>query len=147
MSYSLDEDLLLEFSESELAILTGDPSGTTIDWDRVAHARVSGDSVIDTYLWGVYVVPFTEEPLPPLLRKLSIDLTVVNLFEIAYKNSAVPNSIVWRRIYAIKMLKDLRDGAITLMDYEHTNNPPETILSNKTDNKRLFSDDVLDLFT
>ncbi|MFH1049314.1 MAG: DUF1320 domain-containing protein [bacterium] len=147
MSYSVDNDLLFEFSESELAILTGDPTGTTIDWDRVEFARINADRTIDTYLWGVYQVPFTEEPVPPLVIKLSVDLTVVYLYEIAYKNSSVPNSIIWRRIYAIKMLKDLREGVITLMDLEHSTNPPKTILSNKTDNQRLFSDDVLDEFS
>jgi len=147
MSYSVDDDMLYEFSESELAILTGDPTGTTIDWDRVAFARDNSARTIDTYLKGVYEVPFSEEPVPSLIRKLSIDLTVVFLYEIAYKNSSVPNSIVWRRIYAIKLLKDLRDGIVTLADGENPVNLPTTILSNKTDKQKLFSDDVLDQFS
>ncbi len=147
MGYSTDADLLLEFSESELAILTGDPTGTTIDQDRVDFARLNADRTIDTYLWGVYNVPFVEEAVTPLIRKLSVDLTIVYLYEIAYKNSSLSNAIVWRRIYAFKMLKDLRDGKITIIDIEHGTNPPETILSNKTDNQRIFSDDVLDKFS
>lgn len=147
MSYSTDEDLLYEFSESELAILTGDPTGTTIDWDRVAFARDNSARTIDTYLKGVYEVPFKEEPVPSLIKKLSIDLTVVFLYEIAYKNSSVPNSIVWRRIYAIKMLKDLRDGIIALSDGENPINLPQTILTNKSEDDKIFSSDVLDKFT
>ena len=60
MAYSIYDDLLFEFSKSELAILTGDPTGTTVDIDRVNFARVSADTMIDTYLWGVYDVPFDE---------------------------------------------------------------------------------------
>jgi phage gp36-like protein len=146
MSYSVLQDLLYEFSESELAILTGDPTGTTIDEDRVNAARLYADRTIDSYLEGIYNVPFVAEAIPPLIVKLSADLTIVNLFEIAYKNSALPNTIVWRRIYGIKMLKDLRIGKIAIMDLEHSINPPESIKSNKTDNQRIFSDDVLDQF-
>lgn len=147
MSYSTDEDLLYEFSESELAILTGDPTGTTVDWERVGFARDNSARTIDTYLKGVYEVPFNEEPVPSLIRKLSIDLTVVFLYEIAYKNSSVPNSIVWRRIYAIKMLKDLRDGIVTLSDGENVINLPESILTNKTSTDKIFSRDILDQFS
>lgn len=147
MSYSTNEDLLYEFSESELAILTGDPTGTTVDWDRVSFARDSSARTIDTYLKGVYEVPFKEEPVPSLIRKLSIDLTVVFLYEIAYKNSSVPNSIVWRRIYAIKMLKDMRDGLITLSDGENVLNLPETILTNKLSSDKIFPDNILDQFS
>ena len=147
MSYSIDEDLLYEFSESELAILTGDPTGTTIDWDRVAFARDNSARTIDTYLKGVYEVPFSEEPVPSLIRKLSIDLTVVFLYEIAFKNSSVPNSIIWRRIYAIKMLKDMRDGIITLSDGDNLIKLPQTILSNKKEDIKLFSDDILNQFS
>lgn len=146
MSYSIDDDLLFEFSESELAVLTGDPTGSTIDWDRVNFARVNADSTIDTYLWGVYNVPFIEEPLFPLIRKLSVDLTVIFLYEIAYKNSALPNTVVWRRIYAFKMLKDLRDGNIKIMDSTQPLSLENTILSNKSGVQRIFSDDVLDKF-
>jgi phage gp36-like protein len=146
MSYSIDDDLLFEFSESELAVLTGDPTGSTIDWDRIQFARINADSTIDTYLWGVYSVPFTGEPVYPLIRKLSVDLTVIFLYEIAYKNSSLPNTVVWRRIYAFKMLKDLRDGNITILDLEHSTSPPDTIISNKSGVQRIFSDDVLDKF-
>jgi len=114
MSYLIKNDLLLEFSESELAVLTGEPTGKTINWDRVEFASLNADKAIDTYLWNIYQVPFAEESVPSLVRKLSLDLTVVYLHEILYKNSEIPNAIIWRRIYAIKMLKDLRDKKIIL---------------------------------
>lgn len=146
MEYSLPLDILLEFSESELAILTGDPTGIQIDWERYDYARVNADRTIDTYLWGVYNVPFDETQIYPLIKKLSVDLTVCSLYEIAYKDSVVPNTIVWKRIYAYKMLKDIRDGNITIGDTQHTEYPPETILCNKTDKKRIFNEEVLDSF-
>jgi len=146
MEYSIYEDILLQIPESELAILTGDPTGTTVNEERVTTARINADTTIDTYLWGVYNVPFTVEPIYPLIRKLSVDLTIVYLYETAYKDSNLPNTIIWKRIYAFKMLKDLRDGKITVMDLQRIIEPPPTILTNKTDD-RIFSDDELDKFS
>lgn len=146
MEYSIYEDILLQIPESELAILTGDPTGTMVNTERVTTARINADMTIDTYLWGVYNVPFTEEPIYPLIRKLSVDLTIVYLYETAYKDSNLPNTIVWKRIYAIKMLKDLKNGKITVMDLQRINDPPPSIITNKSD-ERIFSNDDLDKFS
>ncbi len=144
MAYSIQDDLLTQISESELAILTGDPTGTTIDWTKYEFARINADYTIDIYLYGTYNVPFTIEPVYPIIRKLSVDLTLTYLYEAAYKDSAIPNSIVWRRINAIKMLKDLRDGNIVIEDLQRLISPPKSIISNKENNKRIFNKDVLD---
>jgi len=146
MEYSIYEDILLQIPESELAILTGDPTGTNVNEERVTTARINADTTIDTYLWGVYDVPFTEQPIYPLIRKLSVDLTIVYLYETAYKDSNLPNAIVWKRIYAFKMLKDLRDGKITVVDLQRIAAPPPSILTNKSDD-RIFSDEELDKFS
>lgn len=114
MSYSTDNDLLAEFTTSDLARLTGDPSGVTIDYDRIEHARADADSIINGYLVGRYPLPL-EEPLDPLIIKLSVDLTVVHLFEFAYSKGTMPNTVVWRRINALKVLKDLMNGSAGLM--------------------------------
>lgn len=146
MEYSIYEDILLQIPESELAILTGDPTGTTVNLERVDAARTNADSTIDTYLWGVYNVPFVEEPIYPLIRKIAVDLTIVYLYETAYKDSNMPNTIIWKRIYAIKMLKDLRNGLITVTDLQRITEPPPSILTNKTED-RIFSNDELDKFS
>jgi len=144
MAYSLPLDLLTQISESELAILTGDPTGTTVDWTKYEFARISADHTIDIYLWGVYNVPFIEEPVYPIIRKLSVDLTLVYLYEAAYKDTNLPNAIVWRRINAIKMLKDLKDGTIAIEDLERLISPPKSIISNKTNSPRIFDKNILD---
>jgi len=114
MSYSTDNDLLAEVSEYDLAKLTGDSSGTTVDYDRIERSRADADSIINGYLMGRYEVPL---PIPydPLIVKLSIDLTMVHLFEFAYSKSSMPNTMVWRRINALKILSGLTTGVVGLM--------------------------------
>ena len=146
MPYSTQDDILFEISESELAVITGDPTGTTVDWSKYEFARINADTTIDIYLYGVYNTPFTEEPIYPIIRKLSVDLTLVYLYEAAYKDSVVPNAMVWRRINAIKLLKDIRDGKVVIEDLERLISPPKSLLSNKTNEKRIFNDNVLDYF-
>ncbi len=146
MPYCEREDLSFEFSDAELAVLTGDPTGNEINYERVDFAIVNASSTIDAYLWGVYGVPFEKEPIFPFIRKLAVDLTVVYLYEIAYKNGQVPNAVVWRRINAIKALKDLRDGKIEIEDLEKLISPPKSIQSNKIGAERLFDEEESDSF-
>ncbi len=144
--YSTYDDLLIEFSEAELAKLTGDPTGMSIDYDRVDYARTSADTTIDSYLWGVYDVPFDAEPIYPLIRKMSVDLTIAYLYEIAYKNTTLPSQVLWRKLNAIRTLKDMRDGNITIMDLERVKSPPPKVIAKKSDGDRIFSSNLLNKF-
>jgi len=145
MAYSSDTDLQKEFSDEELARLSGDPTGMTINIERTTYARQNADSIIDAYLHGRYQVPFGDTP-DPIINKISIDLTVSNLFDYAYNSSSVPNTIVWRKINAIKMLKDIRAGYISLLNASPGTNAPPPIISSKSGVARTFGDDVLDQF-
>ena len=145
MAYSSDSDLLKEFSTEELARLTGDPTGTTIDTDRTTHARTNADAMIDAYLHGRYTVPF-ESPVDLIINKISVDLTVVNLYDYAYRDSSVPNTVVWRRIYGLKLLKDIQKGYVSIQNASHGTNAPPPLVSNKSEQDRFFGDEVLDQF-
>ncbi len=145
MAYSSDEDLLKEFSESDLAVLTGDSTGTTINTDRTAYARNNADTMIDSYLHGRFDVPFIEE-INPIIKKISVDLTIALLFEIAYCKTTVPSTITWRRINALKMLKDIQAGLVSLTRTTPATDAPPPIISNKNGSERIFSDDLLDTF-
>ena len=50
MAYTIETDLLNEFSVAELARLTGDSTGSMIDSDKVALAADSAQAEIDSYL-------------------------------------------------------------------------------------------------
>lgn len=144
MAYSSNEDLLLEFSESELARLTGDLTGVEINEGRTDYARANADSIIDTYLFGRYKVPL-EAPIDGIIRKISNDLTVFNLYEFAYRNSIVPSAVSWRRFNTLKLLKELQLGNIALVSAGLTASPP-FMHSNKSGSIPLFNKSTMDDF-
>lgn len=141
MAYSSDSDLLKEFSQSELARLTGDSTGQNIDTGRITYARINADAVIDAFLTGRFKTPLTN-PIDSIIKKLSVDLTVANLFEYASCRTAVPNTIVWRRINAVKMLKELQSGGMSLSSVSAGTSAPPPIVSNKKESDRIYDDEV-----
>ncbi len=146
MPYSDIDDLLKEFKADELAMLTGDPAGQQINVVRVDYARELAEAVINSYLYGRW---FAEGEVPPdmLLRKLSVDLTVYNLFEFCYARTEVPTTIIWRRANAFELLKKLQAGDIALISlYGATENPP-AIRTNKKYKKRTFDEDLLNKYS
>ncbi len=145
MAYSTNDDLLKEYSESELAILTGDPTGLTINQDRLNYARDNAEAMINAYLYGRFDVPFTGG-INPIIKKISVDITIALLYEISYNRTTVPSTITWRKINAVKMLKDLQAGNVSLTGSHPAMNAPPPLISNKTGNDRIFDEELLDQF-
>lgn len=143
MAYSTDADLLKEMSASELAKLCGDPTGVTLDTARTAHARSNADRTIESYLLGRYASQVTM-PNTPIINKLSIDLTVVNLYEFAYAKRVMPGTILIKKQEAMNVLRDFQSGKISFLDYTPTTSfSPEIITNN---NVKLFTKGTLDEF-
>lgn len=145
MAYSSDTDLQKEFSSSDLAKLSGDPSGSSVDSDRTTYARANADAMIDSYLFGRYNVPFNS-PIDPIIRKLSVDLTVTNLYDYANHRSSIPNTIVWRKLNAIQLLRDIQRGFVSIATEDTSSAMDNAIISNKTEDDRHFSESMLRQF-
>lgn len=143
MNYLDVQDLLLEFTEEELARFTGDTNGVVIDGGIVDGLIKYAETLIDSYLSGVYQTPFQEQY--PIIKRICKELTVVNLFNRSYKNGGLPNSIVWRKIEAMKLLEDLRKKKISLVYDEESKSAP--IISNKSEADRVISKEELDQYT
>lgn len=144
MPYSTDNDLLKEYSESELAKLSGG-SGTTVNTDRTDYARSNADALIDAYLFG-RVPDSYKTSVPQIITKISVDITIAYLYDIAYCNGSVPNAVTWRKINAVKMLKDIQKGDIQLIDSNPGVNSAPPIFGNKNSKSQVFNDDILDEF-
>ncbi|MDA3844622.1 MAG: DUF1320 family protein [Candidatus Kapabacteria bacterium] len=143
MSYSDIDDLRKEINEDDLARLTGDIDGLTVNETRVTAASEKAFDVINTYLRGRFTVPLIE-PIDPIIKSISIDLTFAYLYEEAYATGSVPSTIVWRKIMTLKMLKDLRSGLYTLNPaYNQQGESQPQILSNKSISERSFSSDQM----
>lgn len=143
MAYSTDADLLDEMSASELAKLCGDPTGVTLDAARTAHARSNADRTIESYLLGRYASQ-TTMPNTPIIRKLSIDLTIVNLYEFAYAKRVIPGTILIKKQEAMKTLQDFQSGKVSFLDYIPGAKFSAEIITNN--NVKLFTKGTLDEF-
>ena len=143
MAYSNIEDIRKEINEDDLARLTGDIDGLTVNEERVTTALEKAFDTINTYLRGRFTVPLIE-PIDPIINSISTDLTFAFLYEEAYATGSVPSTIVWRKIMTLKMLKDLRSGQYTLDPaYNQQGESQPQILSNKTGSERSFSSDQM----
>ena len=78
MAYSTQADIEAQLSEAELIQLTDDADAGVVDASVVARAIADADDEINSYLQERYTVPLN--PVPGLIRKLSVDLAVYNFY-------------------------------------------------------------------
>ncbi len=145
--YCSINDLLKEFTTTELSDLTGYTSSSGGYDDRINTAINNASATIDAYLSDKYQTPIAE-PVPELIKIIAIDLTIYNLYENAFKTSEIPNTIVWRKSEANKMLNDLKNGTLSInsgsIDYDSITN--KQIIINKTETDRIFTKIILDSY-
>lgn len=136
-NYTSIDDLELEFSNSELAKLTGDPSGATINNDRIDNACQYAKSLIDATLFGLYSLPIEAENI--IIKNISKDISIFRLYQMEYKNRSIPDNILIRYNSALKMLDNCKNGKFE-NEIIHNGN---SIISNKTAENRYFSNEKL----
>ncbi len=139
MAYTSISDLEKEFSNQDLARLSGDPSGTVVNTARLNHIISKADAVVSAYLVGRYpqqgILPIT-----PVINFIATELAVVFLFENAFAKRIIPQTILLRRVQAYEFLKEYTDGKISLMEIESLNKSA-AYLTNNNINKRDFNDE------
>lgn len=142
MAYSSNTDLLKRFTSSELARLSGDETGTTIDTARTDVARDMADATIDATLKGRYEVPFSQPD--PLIISISVDLTIYHLYRIEYGEFPLPQEIVGYYEESLQLLDDIRSGELYIGDFTAGIDAPPTIISSKSGGNRIYSEDIMD---
>ncbi|MCX6153745.1 MAG: DUF1320 family protein [Candidatus Kapabacteria bacterium] len=143
--YSSYEDLCVELTTTELARLTGDPTGQIVNADKILYAIKQAKNIIDSFLYGRYTLPLPDAT-DPEIQKISIDLSLVQLHEMAYRTALIPQTVIQRKIAAISKLKDIQDGKLVLSFAKAATNAPPVIVTNKTVANRIFDDRTLDNF-
>lgn len=139
--YFTNQDLAAELTTVNLTRVTG---GDTIDYDVVNNARANAEALVNSYLNGRYPVPFEGE-IDPIVKKISIDLAIVNLYENDRITGILPDTVKYRRNNAIALLEKLQKGDIIMQNYAASKNAPPAIYSNAKE-KRIFNKDLLDDF-
>jgi phage gp36-like protein len=111
MAYSTQTDLEEQISQAELIELTDDAGSGSVDTSAVARAIADSDAEIDSYCGSRYTMPFA--PVPVMIRKLSVDIAVYNLFSrrVLLK---IPEDRQKRYDNAIRFLRDVSKGLISL---------------------------------
>lgn len=111
MAYSTQTDIEEQVSQAELIELTDDTGAGTVDISAAARAIADADAEIDGYCGARYTVPFS--PAPAMIRKLSVDIAVYNLFS-RRSNLKIPEDRQKRYDNAVRFLRDVSRGLISL---------------------------------
>jgi phage gp36-like protein len=145
MKYLELADLVTEFSEEELVLLTDGTLPNTFNDGRINMAADKVGAIIDSKLKSRYSVPFTDPP-PFLIRKIAYDLIVNNLYEMNEQTTAMPSTILRRKNEAEELLSELAAGTIIMYDEDYEGVYPNMIISNKSGEQREFSSVQLENF-
>lgn len=145
MAYSTQSDLLEQISEDELIELTDDAAAGVVDTDAVTRAIVDADAEIDGYCGKRHTVPFTT--VPEIIRKLSVDLSIFNLYA-RRSHLEVPDSRQKRYDAAIRFLRDVARGIVSLGEDDPEGSPPDSNAPEmaSTNPTRVFSRDTMSGF-
>jgi phage gp36-like protein len=109
MSYCTQADILEQLDEDVLVQLTDDDDIGVVDGDVVTRAIADADAEIDSYCGTRHDLPFS--PVPVMVRKLSVDLSIYNLYA---RRRGVSEDRQKRYDNAIRFLQDVARGRITL---------------------------------
>ncbi len=137
MSYSTKEDILKQISQERLIELTDDEGIGQFNESVISEAIEDADSRIDTYCGTVYTVPFS--PVPEILKRLSVDIAIYNLFS----RRGIGDEVREKRYdNAIRLLKEISTGKVTLGKVpEPKDNPERRAQLNAQD--RIFNRDTM----
>lgn len=142
MAYSTLTDLEKSIPEAQIIQLTDDESAGAVNEDVVDEAIAWADDLIDNHARGKYPVPIT--PVPEMVKKISVDLVIFWLYtrRQAYE---IPDGVQTRYNAAMRLLEKIQRGTIVL-EAETGDVDTSEMRTNKTEDDRIFNQDVLDTF-
>lgn len=113
MSYSALADLQAAVESALLVQLTDDAASGSVDSAKIARAIADADAVIDAHLRAHYSTPLAS-PTPALVRMLSVDLALHQLYERRAAHFGMPEHMRDKHKNAMALLGKIREGAIDL---------------------------------
>jgi len=110
MPYSTLDDLKKLIPEEILVQLTDDEETGSVNQARIDEAIAQADAEINAYCSPRYEVPFS--PAPELVRKLSVDIAIYNLY--SRRAEEIPATRSERYKNAIRQLEGIAKGIVSL---------------------------------
>lgn len=133
--YSTIEDIKGMVDEGVLINLTDDQSTGSINEARIEEAINDADSEINGYLQKRYPLPLPSTP--PVIKKLSKDIALYNLFSRkGIDKNSTDEIILDRYKYAVRFLENLSKGQVSLGIETQVKSTIEISISS---NRKLFS--------
>ena len=111
MSYCSINDIQSVIANDDLAQLTNDSGGDTVDSNKITDAINYVDNIIDGYLRGRYNLPPTS--IPDELKYLAVDFTVYRLYS-RRLYTEIPDSVLKKYYEVIKTLEKVQKGVFNL---------------------------------
>lgn len=112
MMYISNLELVNELTHQGLALLTGDPTGVVVNQPKVDAAILYSSNLIDVYCYGRYETPLL--PTPDVIRDIAVALTIYNLYVFEKRDDLISSVVIYRKLDAIRMLRDIAEGKLHL---------------------------------
>lgn len=140
MPYSTVDDIKKMLPEELIVQLTDDEATGAINQARADEAIAQADAEIDSYCGERYGVPLS--PVPEIVRKLSVDIAIYNLYSRLVKD--MPEVRAERYRSAIRQLEAIAKGNISLgVDSEPKASKSGRAETNKAEDENVFSREKL----
>ncbi|WP_051967848.1 gp436 family protein [Brevibacillus thermoruber] len=111
--YAVASDVESKLSPDILIRLTDDEGTGEINWEIVTKMIQEASAEVDAFLAMRYTLPLS--PTPPILSKLTLDITLYNLFSRrGIDESSADSVIVTRYNNAIRMLEKIAAGTMEI---------------------------------
>ena len=120
------DDLKKLFTEKELIELTSDTD--ELSQDVLDECITAADAEINTYLRKVYS-ELPPDPVPDIVKKLSVDLTVYVLHD---RRDAVSDRMENKRKNAIQLLDRISKKSVSVGAQTETQKPKTILMRSKT---------------
>jgi phage gp36-like protein len=138
MAYCTLTDIEKKISEEEVVQLTDDDGEDAVNTDTVDAAITDADAEIDGYCGRRYPVPM--DPVPPILRKFSVDIAIYNLYQ---RRQGAPDDREKDYKNAIRFLENIAKGLVSLGSTDPDGVPAATNKPTIVSATKIFSRDKM----
>lgn len=121
----VDRQKLIDLSNDDNEPVLDGSGNPTINTANVDKAIEAAGSEIDSYASVRHQVPFL--PVPPIIKKLAVDIAIYNLFSRKWTGEEEDN-IILRYKNAVKLLEKIAEGKVQIGASESTlfySSPPK----------------------
>jgi len=141
MGYCTKADILGLIPEETLIQLTDDHGAGIVDDGIVDQSIADADAEIEGYCGERYTLPFS--PVPAIIKKASADIAIYNLYG---RRQGAPEDRSKRYDNAIKLLRDISAGKITLGASAPEETAQDTVDVSTSVDDRVFTKTTLENF-